>query len=179
MKPISEIPNQNKEVVVAFLNILLANEYVLYTKTRNSHWNLDGPNYFELHVFLENQYIALDEMIDEIVEQIRSLGHFAMGSMKDFLSVAQMSEDNRNYSNSAHILENLLSDHETIIKSIQKGIFMISNELKDQETVVFVSGIMEQHQKMARLIKVFLAKPDFKSYKRSRIVNNMEAGLQA
>jgi starvation-inducible DNA-binding protein len=88
MKRSFEIPDQ-PNVVVTFLNLLLADEYILYTKTRTAHWNIDGSNNFELHVFLENQYNTLDIMIDEIAEQIRSLGHYALGSLKDFLSIDQ------------------------------------------------------------------------------------------
>ena len=73
MKPTAEITGQNNEVVVTFLNLLLADEYVLYTKTRTAHWNVDGEKDFEFHVFLENQYNTLDIMIDDIAEQIRSL----------------------------------------------------------------------------------------------------------
>ena len=90
MKPDSAIPNPNNEVVVTFLNLLLAEEYVLYTKTRTTHWNVEGLNNFELHVFLENQFNTLDEIIDEIAIRIRSLGHFALDSLKNFLSISQI-----------------------------------------------------------------------------------------
>ena len=111
MKDAIETTFKNDKVVVTFLNLLLANEYVLYTKTRTAHWNLDGSNYFELHVFLENQYNEINEMIDDIAEQIRSLGHFTLGSLKDFLNIAQMNDDNQNFSNSKKNFETLLSDH--------------------------------------------------------------------
>ena len=70
MAPTTEIPGKNDKVVVTFLNLLLADEYVLYTKTRAAHWNVDEANSFEIKVFLENQYNALDIMIDEIAERI-------------------------------------------------------------------------------------------------------------
>jgi starvation-inducible DNA-binding protein len=161
MNQASGNPDPNNETIVSFLNLLLANEYVLYSKTRTAHWNLDGSNYFELHVFLENQYNTLDDMIDDIAEQIRSLGHYALGSLKDFLSISKMSEDNHNYNNSHQIVETLLSDHETIIKIIHDEVFPVSNKFKDRDTSDFVTGLLEQHIKMVQMIRLFLSKPHF------------------
>jgi starvation-inducible DNA-binding protein len=172
MKPVNEIPDQNDEVIVTFLNLLLADEYVLYTKTRTAHWNVDGSNYFELHVFLEHQYNLLDVIIDDLAEQIRSLGHFALGSLNDFLSVAQMGEENHNYGNSAQILGALLRDHEAIISTIEREIPPISDKLKSMETAGFLVGILEKQRKSAHQIKAFLSSPELTSDNHLRIVYN-------
>lgn len=161
MDPLPKNSEQNNKVVVTFLNLLLADEYVLYTKTRTAHWNVDGANYFEMHVFLENQFNTIDLIIDDLAEQIRSHGHFALGSLKDFLSIAQMSEDNTDFANSGKIFETLLSDHETIIRIIQHEIFPISVNLKDIETADFLAGVLKRHRKMAWLLRSFISNPDF------------------
>jgi starvation-inducible DNA-binding protein len=168
MKPVTSFPNQNNEVIVTFLNLLLAEEYVLYTKTRTAHWNVDGLNNFELHVFLENQYNRLDEIIDEIAIRIRLLGHFALGSLKDFLSISQMTDDNDDLSNSGQTFEILLHDHESIIRMIHHETDPISHELNDAETAQFLSNILGEHQKMVWKLKSFLAKPDSTSTPQTR-----------
>jgi starvation-inducible DNA-binding protein len=145
MKPSNEIPDRNTQIVVTFLNLLLADEYVLYIKTRTAHWNVEGDNYFETHVFLEHQYNILDVMIDKIADQIRSLGHHALGSLKDFLSIAQMNEDNLDFLNSGKIFETLQKDHEKIISTIQHEIFPISNKFKDMDTADFLTELLMQH----------------------------------
>jgi len=161
MNPTTKIQDQNNQVVVTFLNLLLADEYVLYTKTRTAHWNVDGTNYFETHVFLENQFNEIDFIIDDLAEQIRSHGHFALGSLKDFLSIAQMGEDNYDFANSGKIFETLLNDHETIIRTIQHEIFSISVNLKDIETANFLAGIMEQHKEMAQMLLTFISESGY------------------
>lgn len=155
------IPNQNNEVFVAFLNLLLADEYILYTKTRTAHWNIEGPKDFEMHVFLENNYNALDVMIDEIAEQIRSLGHFALISLKDLQSVTQMKDENNNFNNSAQIFESLINNHERIISIIQQEISPISNKFKDVDLVDFLKRLMTQHEYMVRKLKSFLSKNNY------------------
>lgn len=161
MNSLSKIPKKNYEVIVTFLNLILANEYVLYTKTRTAHCNIDGKNHFELHVFLENQYNTIDVMIDDIAEQIRSLGHFALGSFKDFLSIAQTSDDNYNFSNSNEIFETLRTDHETIIGIIQREILSISDQLTENKTATLIIGLLEQHKYMARKLRFFSVNPEY------------------
>ena len=157
MKQALGIPDHDIEKVVTFLNTLLADEYALYTKTRNAHWNITGPNFYEFHKFFETQYEALDIMIDEIAERVRSLGHFALGSMKDFLSVTHMSEENHDFSNSKQIIQTLVTDHETIIRIIRNNIIPISDKYKDMGTADFVTGLMEQHEKMAWMLRSFVS----------------------
>ena len=161
MDPSTQIPDQNDDIVVTFLNRLLADEYVLYTKTRTAHWNVDGANYFELHVFLENQYNELDGMIDGIAEQIRSLGHFALGSLKDFLSIAQICDDNQDFRNSEQIFETLRNNHESVVRLIQHEINPVSDKFKEVDTANFLTGILEQHKKMAWMLRMFMSNSEF------------------
>ncbi len=173
MNQSTRIPDQNNKVVATFLNLLLADEYVLYTKTRSAHWNMDGSNYFELHVFLENQFNTLDYIIDEIAEQIRSLGHFASGSV-----VSQFNHDNYNFKNSKEIFEMLRNDHDAIIRMIQHEVVPISKELKDKNTASFITGLMEQHKKMAWMIRFFMSNPEFNEEEQIQTTNEQIVNIQ-
>ena len=69
---------------MAILNTLLADEFLLYTKTRNFHWNVTGLQFNDLHKFFEAQYEALDDIIDEVAERARALGGRAFGTLEEF-----------------------------------------------------------------------------------------------
>jgi len=153
MKPTIGIPDHDIEEIAALLNKLLADEYVLYTKTRNAHWNVVGLNFFELHKLFENQYQSLDKMIDDIAERVRSLGHFALGSLKDFLSVTHMDEENQDFSDAKQIIQTLVHDHESIIRIIRNDITPISEKYRDLGTAGFVTGLMEQHEKITWMLR--------------------------
>jgi starvation-inducible DNA-binding protein len=157
MKANIGIPEHDMEKIATLLNTLLADEYALYTKTRNAHWNVKGPSFYELHKFFENQYEALDTMIDDIAERVRTLGHYALGSLKDFLSVTHMGEENHDFNNPNQIIQTLLNDHETIIRIIRNEVSPISDKLKDLGTADFVTGIMEKHEKMAWMLRSLLS----------------------
>jgi starvation-inducible DNA-binding protein len=72
------------------LNMLLADEHVLYIKTRNAHWNVEGPDFLTKHRFFEEQYRQVEEIIDNVAERIRTLGHYAEASMANFLKLTHI-----------------------------------------------------------------------------------------
>ncbi len=155
MKANIGITEPHLQAVSALLNILLADEYILYTKTRNYHWNVEGDNFIELHKFYESQYTELEEIIDQVAERIRFLGHFSEGRLKDFLKITHLPE--QDYTSDQKVqLRNLLEDHESVIISIRKEINKVSDEYKDAGTADFITGVMEQHEKMAWLIRSYL-----------------------
>src|ERR1700741_1117159 len=107
------ITEKNRQAVAAALNQLLADEHILYNKTRNYHWSVEGPSFMEFHKLYEEQYSQLAEMIDEIAERIRTIGHFAEGRLKELLKLASLDEPPAP-SNQKEQIQNLDSDHEII-----------------------------------------------------------------
>lgn len=175
MEPTLKSSGKGTEEISAFLNTLIADEYVLYTKTRNAHFNVNGPGSRELHRFLKIQYGVLELMIDGIAERVRSLGHFALGSLKDFLWVTQLSEEDHDFSNTTEIIQTLVADHETIISTMSSEIITISSKYNDYSTADFVTGLIEQHEKMTWMLNAFLKEPDFSATKHINHVANQLA----
>ena len=155
MKANIGITDKNKQAVAEILNMLLADEHILYTKTRNYHWNYEGDNFMEMHKFFENQYGELAEIIDEVAERIRMLGHYPEGRLKDFVRITRLQEQDYTTVQSEQ-LNNLLSDHESIIINIRKVISKVDDTYKDAGTTDFITGLIKQHEKMAWMIRSYL-----------------------
>lgn len=156
MKANIEISDVNLKESALVLNTLLADEYVLYTKTRNAHWNVQGSSFYDLHKFFEEQYTILADVIDEVAERVRMLGHYALGTMKDFLAITRMTESNYEFSNQQQIVQALLNDHETIIKTLRHDAESEAEKYKDLGTSDFLTGLMEKHEKMAWMLRAHL-----------------------
>src|SRR5262245_64612701 len=86
------LTDTNRSGVVTLLIPLLADEYVLYTKTRNFHWNVVGPQFNDLHKFFEAQYTELNDVVDNVAERARALGGAAAGSLAEFTQLARLAE---------------------------------------------------------------------------------------
>lgn len=116
------ISRESLQKITNILNDDLADEYVLLTKTRNYHWNVEDPRFNDLHKFFEEQYELLSAAVDEIAERVRSVGGRTRATLKEFINSSQIREDIGSYPNADTMLGNLLSDHETIIRTLRKNI---------------------------------------------------------
>lgn len=150
------ISEKNREQVVELLNNLLADEYLLYTKTRNFHWNVVGPHFHDLHKFFEAQYEQLDGIIDEVAERARSLGGRSLGTMAEFLKIARLKEYPREYPEAKKMAKALLDDHEELINLLREDLVACGDRYKDMGTSDFLTGLMEQHEKMAWMLRSIL-----------------------
>ena len=146
-----------RQGVITILTNLLADEYVLYTKTRNYHWNVVGPQFNDLHKFFEAQYNELNIVVDDVAERARSLDGSAIGTLAEFVEHARLSEDPGQYPPANDMLAKLLADHETMIRQLRVDLETCANTHQDMGTNDFLTGLMEQHEKMAWMLRAFLA----------------------
>ena len=150
------IPDGNRQGTIALLNTLLADEYMLYTKTRNYHWNVTGLQFNDLHKFFETQYEALDDIVDEVAERARSLGGRAAGTLEEFRKSARLGEDPGKVPAARDMLAVLLSDHEALARTLRTDVDTVTDKYKDTGTADFLTGLLEQHEKMAWMLRSFL-----------------------
>ncbi|HVU27694.1 MAG TPA: DNA starvation/stationary phase protection protein [Verrucomicrobiae bacterium] len=150
------ISEKNRKAVVVKLVTLLADEYVLYTKTRNAHWNLVSPDFHSVHVYFETLYEELEEKADSVAERIRKLGHYVPASLKDFLQLTRLTEKLSEPNDSRGYIKELLADHESIIIFIRENIEVINDDYKDAGTADFLTGLMEEHETTAWMLRAHL-----------------------
>ena len=153
MTPNLGLTDSQRRGAVALLTPLLADEYVLYTQTRNFHWNVTGPLFNDLHKFFEAQYDILDEKIDEIAEFIRALGEKSPGSLAQFLGATRLKEAGAGPIGAAHMIQDLLSNHEAIIGQLRKDIDTAGEQFHAADVADFLTGLLEEHQKMAWMLR--------------------------
>ena len=151
------IKTENLTEVAHSLSKILADEFVLYTKTRNAHWNVEGPDFYNKHKFFEAQYGELEEIVDEVAERIRKLGHYAPASLKQYLELTHLSEDIRGKNDSLTYIKVLLEDHESILIHIRENTDNYAGPLKDLGTSDFITGLMETHETMAWMLRAHLS----------------------
>ncbi len=137
------------------LNRLLSDEYVLYTKTRNFHWNVTGPRFAPLHAFFQEQYEQLNEVIDEVAERCRALGEFAFGSLKEFLDNARLHEYPGQQMESMRMISSLMEDHESTIRNLRSDIEACDRH-HDEGTSNFLAEVLMKHEKMAWMLRANL-----------------------
>ena len=150
------IADENRQKVAQLLEQLLADEQLLYIKTRNYHWNVVGMHFQALHDFFSDQYDKLEERIDDIAERIRTLGFFSPGSMEAFQKLSRLKETDHLNGDATAMLQHLLADHEMIIQVLRHDLQATLEQYGDAGTSDFLTGLMEEHEKMAWMIRAHL-----------------------
>jgi starvation-inducible DNA-binding protein len=156
MNPAIGITPDNLSKVAQILNGILSDEFLLYLKTRNAHWNIEGSDFYNKHKFFEAQYEQLDGIVDDVAERIRTLGHYAVASLKTYLELTHLTEQSREPNDSTGFIRELLIDHEVVIVHLRENINLIANDLKDVGTSDFLTSLLETHEKMAWMLRAHL-----------------------
>jgi starvation-inducible DNA-binding protein len=150
---ISEKHLKHSSIVLASI---LSDEMTLYIKTRKAHWNVTGESFMELHKLFENQYKQLEESIDEVAERIGKLGQKTIGTMSEFLEATSIKENPGKYTTPKETIAELLADHETVIVQLRKSIEDSAEKNKDVGTADFLTGLLEQHETIAWILRRYL-----------------------
>lgn len=151
------VSEKNRKAVIAVLHEELADHYVLVTKTRFYHWNVEGPEFHDLHELLGEHYEIIAEQIDLIAEQALQLGGQAPGTLAWFLAHARLKEDTgESIPDTRRMIQNLLDDHEAIMTNLHGEISTVEDENKDKVSSNFLQEISAQHHKMAWMLRMIL-----------------------
>lgn len=153
MKPEIGISDKNLNNSIKVLSNILSDEMTLYVKTRKFHWNVSGESFMELHKLFQSQYTELEELIDLIAERISKLGGKTIGTMKEFSECTRLKESPKHYPIQKEMMKELLADHETIVVELRKDIESFTDKNKDAGTTDFLTGIMEQHETTAWVLR--------------------------
>lgn len=146
------LTDRDRNAVVAVLNALLADEFVLYAKTRNFHWNVLGLHFHDLHKFFQTQYEQIDDFVDDIAERVRTLGGTPLGSLAEFLKHARLKEASGRLPDARGMVAALLADHEAVVRSLREGVKACERH-GDAGTADFLTGLMEEHEKTAWMLR--------------------------
>jgi starvation-inducible DNA-binding protein len=141
-------PKAGKEIA-SYLNSVLANEYSLFTKTLNYHWNITGPRFQIIHNFLGENYNELLLMMDEVAERVRMLDERPVSTIKGMVSNMEIKDAKESSPSAESMLENLLMDHLTIQSQIKEIVSDNKKFSDDPGTADLLVGILRKHEMMS------------------------------
>ena len=163
MAKLSVTPKSNSQTAVAAaMQEVLTSTFNTYLLTHQYHWNVEGPQFYNLHKLFEDQYNELWTSIDEIAERIRALGAYAMPQGEAALSkqagryasVTEKKAANADAS-ARKMLEQLVDMNEETMDAAQKT-KELAEKAGDDESVDVMVGRITAHQKAVWMLKSLL-----------------------
>ncbi len=151
MTTISIVP---PNTVIAGLQQLLADTAGLTALTQQAHYNIIGPDFFQLHEIFGSQYESLFDDQDTLAERIRALQGFVKGNLADLASQAKTPILNAPFS-AQDAVKTLLQAHEAAVESFLI-VAALASESEDDTTENMLLTMVEAHQKTAWMLRSYL-----------------------
>ncbi|MDZ7970018.1 MAG: Dps family protein [Nostoc sp. DedSLP03] len=150
------LTDEQRQGVINLLNQDLADAYLLLVKTKKYHWDVVGPQFRSLHQLWEEHYQTLTLNIDALAERVRALGGYPVGTLEGFLKLATLKEHGGNVPSATGMVANLVDDHEQVIRNLRDHVDQSGEKFHDQGTADFLTGLLEQHEEIAWMLRSFI-----------------------
>jgi len=140
--------DEPKLLIANKLSRLLADEFLLFTKTVNAQWNAEKPGFHSVQMFFVVQARQMMELMDRLAERIHFFGYVAKANLTEFTKVSHLTESNEIMGMSDTLVFDLWADHNCIIEFVKKEIEPLIQNCYDDRTCFFLNYLVEEHKKM-------------------------------
>ena len=148
------IGQKDRAKIAQGLSKLLADNFTLYLKTHNFHWNVTGPMFNTLHLMFETQYNELWTANDQIAERIRSLGYPAPGTLSEYEKMSSVREA-QGQPKAEMMVRQLVEGNEAVARTA-RSIFPAVDSASDEATADLLTQRMQVHEKNAWMLRSLL-----------------------
>ena len=135
------------------LKAVLATAFSFALKAQYFHWNVTGPSFSEYHKFFEDVYTQAQQSIDAYAEHIRALGAYAPGSLNRMAELTRV-QDIDTIPSGLDMMMLLEADNRTLIRELYAA-HQYAEALAQLGTTNFLEGQIDQHEKLAWMLKSF------------------------
>src|SRR6266480_883320 len=128
------------------LNLLLADLFALYLKTKNFHWHVSGPHFRDYHLLLDEQGDRIFAMTDDIAERVRKLGGTTIRSIGHIARLKHVADNDAEYVEPQDMLSELRDDNQALIGRMIE-IHDLCNEANDVATASVLETWIDETQR--------------------------------
>jgi starvation-inducible DNA-binding protein len=110
----SEIKGDSLREISGALNLILADVFALYLKTKNFHWHLSGPHFRDYHLLFDEHAAQLLAMTDALAERVRKLGGRTLTSIGHVARLQRVHDNDAPYVEPSDMLAELCEDNRAL-----------------------------------------------------------------
>src|SRR2546429_4457432 len=130
-------PNAVRDISGA-LNILLADMFALYVKTKNFHWHVSGPHFRDYHLLLDEQGEQIFATTDAIAERVRKIGGTTLRSIGHIGRLQRFLDNDADFVTPSDMLAELRDDNKQLVVNLRE-----THGLCDQHGDVASASLLE------------------------------------
>jgi starvation-inducible DNA-binding protein len=125
------------------LNILLADIFALYMKTKNFHWHVSGAHFRDYHLLLDDQASQIFATTDAIAERVRKIGGRTLHSIGEISRLQRIQDNDADYVTSLDMLAELREDNLQLV-SRMRGTHDLCDEHHDVATASLLENWIDE-----------------------------------
>ncbi|MCK1283757.1 DNA starvation/stationary phase protection protein [Bradyrhizobium sp. 44] len=134
----TDLSSQAVNKVSEALNVLLADAFALYLKTKNFHWHISGRHFRDYHLLLDEQSDQIFATTDQLAERVRKIGGVTLKSIGQIAKLQTIKDNNEDYVPPREMLRELMQDNKHVAAAMRKA-----HEVCDDAGDVASASILE------------------------------------
>lgn len=103
------------------LNLLLADLFALYLKTKNFHWHMSGPHFRDYHLLMDEQADQIFAATDSIAERVRKIGGSTLRSVGHIARLQRVLDNDAEYVTPLDMLAELRDDNKQLAARLREA----------------------------------------------------------
>jgi starvation-inducible DNA-binding protein len=132
--------------VSAALNVLLADTFALYVKTKNFHWHVSGPHFRDYHLMFDEQGDQLFAMTDDIAERVRKIGGTTIRSIGQIARLQRVEDNDADFVDPYDMLAELRDDNKDLTARMRE-LHDLCDEHRDVATASLIENWIDQAER--------------------------------
>ena len=140
MQTPTDLEKQGVEKIAKVLNILVADAFALYLKTKNFHWHMTGPHFRDYHLMLDEQADQIFASIDPLAERVRKLGAVTLRSIGHISNLQTIKDNDVIGVKPLDMLDELLTDNKNMAAAMRKA-----HKICDDQEDAATAGLLETY----------------------------------
>jgi starvation-inducible DNA-binding protein len=117
----TDLPSNAVKDVAAALNLLLADAFALYVKTKNFHWHISGPHFRDYHLMLDEQADQIFATTDALAERVRKLGGTTLRSIGHIARTQRIVDNDAEFVTPLDMLAELREDNKQMAAAMREA----------------------------------------------------------
>ena len=117
----TDLSPEGVKAISAALNVVLADSFALYLKTKNFHWHVSGPHFRDYHLLLDEQGDQIFGTTDELAERVRKIGGRTVRSIGHIAKLQRIRDNDAEFVDPDDMLQELMRDNKAVVHSTVYG----------------------------------------------------------
>jgi starvation-inducible DNA-binding protein len=142
----TDLGSEARKDLSAALNLLLADMFALYVKTKNFHWHVSGPHFRDYHLLLDEQADQLYATTDPIAERVRKLGGATLRSIGQISRFQRVADNDADYVTPSDMLAELREDNQRLAARMRE-VHVVCEEHRDVATASLIEVWIDEAER--------------------------------